>query len=229
MYKFFTTLATLFVALTVSAQSFTVTLDGHAISNGQTFDVGYTQPLPILAAWESVSMTSAEGGSFVCEAYSSTDNYSQLQVCCGGDCVVPSAKNGVVRKEFTLKAGETLDLQIHRGSGPLASHNGTLTAHVTLYAKNAPADKFTYTCNFLVKPASEVGSVAEITTDGDYVKVSGHTLSYSGGGQLTVYNLHGQPVLQTSVSGEGTIDLSHLDAGVYVYQLGALKGKFTVN
>lgn len=229
MYKIFTTLATLFVALTVSAQSFTVSLDGNAITNGQTFDVGYTQPLPVLAAWESVSMTSPEGGEFVCEAYSSTDNFSQLQVCCGGDCVVPSAKNSVVRKEFTLKAGESLDLQIHRGSGPLAMHNGTLTAHVTLYAKNVPSAKFTYVCNFLVKPASEVGAVTDITADGEYVKVAGHTLNYNGNGKLDVYNMQGNHMLTATANGTGSVDLSNLDAGVYVYQLGAMKGKFTVH
>ena len=228
MRKIFTLLSALACAVTMTAQSFTISFDGQALTNGQTFDVGYTQPIPVLVAWESTSMVSPEGGTFICEASSSTENFAQLNVCCGGDCVTPSALGAVVRKEFTLNAGEPLDLQIHRGSGPLAAQNGTLTANVAIYPKGKPNEKFTYTCNFVVKPASEVGGISDVTANKDYVKVSGRKLMYSGDGQLSVYTILGTRVLAANIHGEGSIDLSAFTPGVYVYRLNSHSAKFYV-
>lgn len=214
--------------MTMAAQTFTVSIDGNKLSDGQTFDVGYTQPLPILAAWESVRIVSPEGGTFVCEASSPSDTYGQLQVCCGGECKTPDAKGAVIVKEFELKAGEVMDPQIHRSSGPLAQFHGDLTANVTIYPKANPTAKLSYTCNFVLKPASEVGGVTDVTVGKEYVRLSGKTLHYNGHGQLSVYSLLGNRLVSVAANGEGTVSLSHLAAGVYIYRLGGKSGKFTL-
>ena len=230
MLKSITSLFALACVASVSAQSFTLSFNGNELTNGQSFEVGYTQPIPgaPMVQWESAVMTSSEGGEFVCEATSPSDNFDLLSICCGGECVFPPAKNETVVKHFSVEANTPLNLQIHRSSGVLATAKGDLVANVVIYPAGKPDQKFSYSASFVVKPASEVNGIGNVSADDEYVKVSGRRLLYKGHGQLSVYTILGTTMAAAKAEGEGELDLSHLAAGIYVYRLGSLTGKFIV-
>ena len=227
MKKTITSILALALAMGMSAQSFKILQGEREITNGESFEVGYSKKGPIVS-WESSSIYSAEGGSFTCEVSTASDNWNKLQACCGGVCEGVTGVNEVLKKTFDLEAGKTLDMQIHRVSGTLASQSGDLVANVKIYPTAKPDEAFTYSPNFVVMSAEDVAGIEDVATNHEYVKVSGGELTYSGNGQLGIYTILGNCLKSVYVQGEGAVDITTLPAGIYVYRLGKLSGKFTV-
>lgn len=227
MKKTFTLLLALAIALGASAQTFKLTQGDREISNGESFEVGYTTQA-ILAIWESATIVSPEGGKFISETSSPSDNFGLLSVCSGGECESPSGKDVVIKKEFTLQPNVPMDLQIHRTSGLIQSATGDLIAKVKIYPADHPDQAFTYSANFVVKPASEVAGIGNLASDSEYVKVLGGKINFSGQGNLEIYSILGVRVKSAHAHGEGSLSIANLSRGVYVYRLGKLSGKFTV-
>ena len=69
--------------------------------------------------------------------------------------------------------------------------------------------------------------VESITSDKNGVKVAGKTLTYelSSAANISIYSLSGKTIVSKTVNGKGTINLSNLTSGVYVYRVEGKNGK----
>ena len=102
-----------------------------------------------------------------------------------------------------ITPGITYTVSGYATSAPVASAS-------TVYSAPTPFPSFIYTIL--------TGIVTPLTSRGAYI--SGNTLYLSEAGQVQVYNVSGQLILDSSVSG-ATIDVSSLNKGVYIVKTGS--------
>lgn len=242
MNKIFTSILALACASMAYAGNLSLTYDSETVISGSTINIGYKTVGPI-ATWESSFYVTATPGSNLVVEISATPAAiaSKFQDCSFGLCK-ESPKKSVyfwgTQEEF--ESGKQVDimaypaqLEIHRMAEPIAvaEAGGDLAGVLTVYEESAPNDKITVTINFIVKPAEEVGGVDNVAVNGEFVRLeSGNSLSYNvnGNGRLQVYSILGTRLVDRAVSGHGSLDLSGLGRGVYIYRTGRISGKIVV-
>lgn len=240
MNKIFTSILALACLGVADASALTLTYDGQPVKDGDEITIGYTAVGP-LAQWEPSFYATGTSGSNLVVSISATpaDLEMFFQDCSLGLCKA-APKTTVYHwgtQEDLLNGGDVdftsypVHLEIHRQTVPVANAGGDLQGVLTVYEENAPEDKVTVTINFLVKPAEEVGALDNVAANGEYVRLeSGNTLSYNlnGNTHIEVYSILGTRMIDRHVSGHGSLSLSGLGRGVYIYRAGKLSGKVVV-
>lgn len=229
MKKIFTSLMLLGAALTAGAQNFHVTgLDDATYTDGDEITVGYRVNAkgsyfwnPELVVHVEKAASSLTGKSnFTITA--TADVPYKVQFCgVDGSCVMLPSDG--TSKTATYAKGDIIPLEID-----IASTKTMLSQPVKVELKITDGVQTqNYTLNFV--PEQQAGiSAPEVAAAA--VKVTGRVLHYNvaAAENLTLYNISGRAVLSRSVNGNGTISLSGLPAGVYVYRLGHEAGKLLV-
>ena len=242
MNKIFTSILALACLGVADASAVTLTCDGQQVKDGDEITIGYTAVGP-LAQWEPNFTATGTPGSNLVVSVSATpaDLQKFFQDCSFGVC--KEAPRTTVyhwgTEEEMLQGGNVdftsypVHLEIHRQTDLLdkVKNQGDLQGVLTVYEENNPDDKVTVTINFLVKPAEEVGALDNVAANGEYVRLeSGNTLSYNlnGNTHIEVYSILGTRMIDRHVSGHGSLSLSGLGRGVYIYRAGKLSGKVVV-
>ncbi len=139
----------------------------------------------------------------------------QIQMCCGSECVMGEK---VVKSGIKLSADNAMPLDFEF-AGEFDSANDIpkgITTDFTVEELGVESSKKTYT--LILNDAD--GSVEVIERDSD-VMVIGDALSYnlSEPTRIAIYSLDGSRIIDRTVNGAGSIDLSSLGKGIYVYRL----------
>lgn len=245
MNKIFTSILALACLGIADASALTLTYDGQPVKDGDEITLGYT-PVGPLAEWNpSFYATGTPGSNLVVSiAATPADIQMYFQDCSLGLCKeapkttvyywgTEEEKNDKDNPKQVDFTSYPVHLEIHRQTFlvDIVKTQGDLQGVMTVYEENAPEEKVTVTINFLVKPADEVGALDNVAANGEYVRLeSGNTLSYNlnGNTHIEVYSILGTRMIDRHVSGHGSLSLSGLGRGVYIYRAGKLSGKVVV-
>lgn len=227
MKKFFTSILAL-AAMGVASAGVTLTYNGEPLADGATLNLGYEVEAQIFAKWEPnlcvVSTTDTTIGLEGCSE-DTTEFGKQFQ-----DCTV-SCIDAPFFTSYEVTANTPLKLGLHRSQAFIANVSQDLVAYLTVYDKANPDDQINITINFLAKSAEEVGGISKVASDGSYVRLDGgNTLKYNvaKATRLEVYSILGTRMIDRAVNGTGSVSLSGLSRGVYIYRAGRLTGKIVV-
>lgn len=147
----------------------------------------------------------------------------QVNFCAGGQCITGTdlIKEDV---ELTENVPQNLELdyvqEVYDGSDiDIPVIELTVTAWYTYDEENVITLK--------VKMGGFNTPVEKLTVNGNNVNVVGKTLNYSldGASNITLFSLSGKTLMNKAVSGNGSINLSNLPSGVYLYRVEGLKNK----
>lgn len=227
MNKFFTSLFMLGLALTGAAQSVQVQkgADGSVVyPNGSVINVApatITTGTSTRYVWDPELHIKAINTCWVTVTASCTPEDNNVQFCgINGSCILLSS--GEVTKSTTMNAGQVENLEIDIARRPqLITENQTCTITI-----DADGEVTTITVNFL----KDNTDIASVEAAAQAVSVKGRVLTYAFDTptQLALYTISGQPAICRTLSGNGTLSLEALPAGVYVYRAGSHTGKFIV-
>jgi hypothetical protein len=251
MKKFFTLCAALLSTAATFAQestTFSFVHDGQVVTNGSTLnitsadynaipagDITFYSPQYNPHLYAKNNTNSEVTLVATIEAIVNDENGVYVGICAGGDCFTLTATMQSTSKTTTLAPGATLDLEIEaKGtattqlSDVLAfenSHNSS--TRVSLQVAGSTTDVTTITLNMGKKYETGLAHVASSTSK---VALHGRTLNYNFGSAaartLRVYNVSGAAVMSQTLSGaQGTVSLTSLPAGIYIYKLGDACGK----
>lgn len=241
MRKVFTFLSALFCALVVQAQSLTFLHEGKEVADGATvcsskLDPKASDPGLVfgdldLRTTKFIPEITLKGaaGLKVCIRLEGDD--SRWAMCCFGGCVTGTT----VDKSGTLPAGsEAFDPDVHYEENGFGQ---TVTRRATLSVWYEGDEAHKTTLKLVVSNDPNVTAVSSAKSDAPAVVVRDGAFHYSfdkaAARTLTVYTIGGAKVMeQALVSAHGTVALSALSSGVYLYQVkgGAqpVVGKFIV-
>lgn len=139
----------------------------------------------------------------------------QIQMCCGGAC---EKNTKVVKSGLKVDANGSLNLDFEfTGEFDNASQIPEgITTDITIEELGVPESKKTYT---LILNDKQGGM--EIVAADNNVTFSGKTLNYnvSGPSSLTICACDGSAALSTEINGNGSVDLSNMQRGIYIYRI----------
>lgn len=139
----------------------------------------------------------------------------KIQMCCGSECVkeVKVVKSGIM---LDANNALNLDFEFMEDFDSADDIPQGITTLFTVEELGVESSKKTYT--LILNDAN--GSVDVIERDSD-VMVVGDALTYnlSEPARIAIYSLNGSRIIDRSVNGTGSIDLSSLGKGIYVYRL----------
>ena len=232
MKKLFFTLALLISVFALSAQSYTVTLDGAVVENGATYYV-----------YDDGSASWGEPGGEIQIEFTVTANENMRLVgkktpinlvdgtttwICFGQCLAPSTT--VQETEpYQVTAGEGVLLSGHYMADDYMAVLGQ-AQQITLEIWDAsnPDDKFTINVTFTYSlegiedyNSVETFSNAYPVPARDVVNFD-YNFASSENAEVAIYNMMGQEVLRNNISGMSgklSINVSDLTDGVYFYSL----------
>lgn len=219
-------LATLFggTLLAGNAKELTFIFDGKVVSAGSVieysdYDVYPAGPSQNEVWIEPPLFIKSDVDSQV--SFSSNSNYP-IAFCIGSQC-----QNGekVSIPNVGLKANEEQDLLLDVSIMVDKDKELELPAievTVSAWFNDEPSKVY----NVTVKMGN-VAAVEAVGADLNKISVSGKTLNYTleSASTLSVYSLSGKTVVSRNVSGNGSISLSNLPAGVYLYRVAGKNGK----
>lgn len=227
MQKIFTSILLLGAAFTAAAQNFTVTTpDGKTHADGDVINVGYEFDgecydwLPELTVNVNKAASSITGKSaFTVTATASKSGFVKF---CGLNDACDILKP-TVTKSNTYAAGAKFPLSIDI----VESYTMIPEAIETKIEITDGVQTLNLTVNF----TTEQAGINAPATAANTVKFIGRTLHYSldSATAITLYNISGRPVISRSLSGTGSLNLSSIPAGVYVYRCGLSTGKVVLH
>ena len=225
MKKLFTSLMLMGLALGASAQSFTVKGFGgtETYQNGDVVNIYPEQlmsgdtPIPGYYTWDpELEIVANEG----CSVTATLVNTNIIVQFCGLDNQCKTGKSITKTKYISKGDSELLRIDIAMSSA--------LTEDITstLFLTDGEGTDVNLTLVFHKDEAGIQGA----TVAANRVSMSGRTLNYSveGSANLTLYTIAGQPAISRRISGQGTLSLKAIPAGVYIYRLGQKTGKLIV-
>jgi len=138
-----------------------------------------------------------------------------VQVCVGDNC---QSGSKVEKKNFSLNANVKTDLALEYVDFN-AESPADLPKNITLKISGHVGSMTMLGSDFTIVLNSDGASTATISGDKSEVRVSGGHLVYKihGHAVLSLYNILGVRALQMPVSESGSINLSTLPKGIYVY------------
>lgn len=257
MKKFFTLIAASAATFSMMAANFQVYFRGEPVQNGDTYKTGYAIAEEYdEGGWKSIDWKQdshltlhGDQGMGISVTVTLTEGYAQW---CGvsGQCTdmkVNTATASQTRQGTLLKDGadmqlDNVDTNYTFGkdglpvqiAGKDTPNFPTVKAVITAQEINNDASKVTIYLEMLNLPDEEVknmGAVNSAIADSSYIRMtSGNTLNYNIEGQstLSVYAITGNQVGRYSIAGAGTLNLSSLPKGIYIYTDGQHKGKFLI-
>lgn len=246
MKKFYSLLAAmLFTATTAFAQTLGVTVDGVAMKNGKDYTLNLENIETITTDPFEAHTYIMEPEIFVSSSVTQTVTVSVkdldevivpakgiVQICGFGDpqCITTNNSNNFTAAKTTkMNAGTSLDTKTHIDFGSVMIIDGVpygeaptlpIERKIKITAK-AGNEELSFVLT-LVHDPDNILSVNGISTD-NTVNATTEGISYnlSTSGTLDIYSANGAAVMHKTVEGNGTVSLSALPAGVYVYSLKA--------
>ncbi|MCC8071316.1 MAG: T9SS type A sorting domain-containing protein [Bacteroidales bacterium] len=235
MKKFYTTLllALACVASASAQEYFTVTANGKTVSPGETIICGYeiNEVIPGLLSmveWRPMVQLESEENLHITAIINSEGS---VNCCIGSNCDTTGALHTLTKDfEYTPDNDIVWKNFIYveaRIESETTISNAACEAEIEIYPDYEPSDGIKFTIKFVDEEASGIKTVG---SDAQGVKVQGRKLTYKVGSatRLSIYSVLGQPVVERTVKGTGTISLDKLPQGLYLYRLGQTSGKFMV-
>lgn len=220
MKKIFTSMLLMAAAVVASAQNFTVTaFDGtRTLKDGDVIECGYEEGLFGLTWDPAIEVLCNKNLTLTVTANAPAGNKIQF---CGitGNCAMLSGTPETRSNAYS--EGDKVPMQLDIMSGnivypvdaTLKITDGTETVNITV--------------TFSPKAQEEL-SIADVAADGVKIALKGRTLNYNADSatDLTLYTISGQSAISRRISGHGSLSLTNLPAGVYIYRAGKKTGKF---
>ena len=249
MKKIYTLLAAMLLTVTTAfAQTLGVTVNGASVSNGTDYTLNLTLDefrKVISGDFDShiyamepeilVSSSIAQTVSVTAEDLDKIDGKTvegNAQICFGGSCEPLEVRNEYkVTKTKDMAAGSSLDTETHINFGSVLFFDGeVLDGQVPTFpvirrirlTVEAGSEKLSFVLYLICDPDNKLASVNGVSAD-NAVSATAEGISYNlkESGILNVYSANGAAVMHENVEGNGTVSLSNLSAGVYVYSLKA--------
>lgn len=229
MKKLYSLLAAMVCAASLTAQNLTVTLDGKNIANGATVEKYYAEE-EYENEWElyelhlRLILTSKVNGE--CNAtLTAVDKADDVEFCALNGCESASAKNNyIVSHSNRLRKNTEENLDIHIKHDNKWTENYTRELDLTITQNGE-----TFTCKIILgvdpEKAAGINGVGSKRT----VSFANNTLTFNIASAATVslYSVTGSEVLKKDISTAGSISLSTLPKGVYIYKLNGASKTYT--
>lgn len=228
MKKLYSLFAAIICAASLSAQNMAVTIDGHSIANGSTYEKYYAEEelddMDVYGLYPKFILTSKVNGN--CEAaLVSVDKADDVAFCFNG-CVFTGANNNytVNHTGVVVRKDTEYDLGIHVQHDNKWTENYTRELNLTLVQKGE-----TFTCKIILgvdpEKAAGINGVGSKKT----VSFANNTLTFNIASAATVslYSVTGSEVLKKDISTAGSISLSTLPKGVYIYKVNGASKTYT--
>ena len=228
MKKLYSLFAAIICAASLSAQNMAVTIDGHSIANGSTYEKYYAEEelddMDVYGLYPKFILTSKVNGN--CEAaLVSVDKADDVAFCFNG-CVFTGANNNytvnhtgvVVRKDMEY------DLGIHVQHDNKWTENYTRELNLTLVQKGE-----TFTCKIILGVDPEKAAGINGVGSKKPVSFANNTLTFNivSAATVSLYSVTGTEVLKKDISTAGSISLSTLPKGVYIYNANGASKTYT--
>lgn len=247
MKKIYTLLTMMLLTVAPTfAQTLEITVNGVTMENGKDYTLAYDGIMTVgtdgvfesyIYAMEPEIMVHSsvrQTVSVIAEDLDNIENKENVQgiaqICFGGSCEpIDKGHNYVVTKEAIMTAGTSMDTQFHVNFGSVLVYEGE-------FIGEKPTFPLERRIRFTVKSGNEqlsfvliqtcdkdgVSNINSISTD-NAVNATAEGISYnlSTTGTLDIYSANGAAVMHKTVEVNGTVSLSALPAGVYVYSLKA--------
>ena len=228
MKKLYSLFAAIICAASLSAQNMAVTIDGHSIANGSTYEKYYAEEelddMDVYGLYPKFILTSKVNGN--CDAtLVSIDKADDVAFCFNG-CKFLNAENNYsfTHSGKVVRKGEEHDLGIHVQHDNKWTENYTRELNLTLVQKGE-----TFTCKIILgvdpEKAAGINGVGSKKT----VSFANNTLTFNIASAATVslYSVTGSEVLKKDISTAGSISLSTLPKGVYIYKVNGASKTYT--
>jgi hypothetical protein len=228
MKKLYSLFAAIICAASLSAQNMAVTIDGHSIANGSTYEKYYAEEelddMDVYGLYPKFILTSKVNGN--CDAtLVSIDKADDVAFCFNG-CEFLNAGNNYsfTHSGKVVRKGEEHDLGIHVQHDNKWTENYTRELNLTLVQKGE-----TFTCKIILgvdpEKAAGINGVGSKKT----VSFANNTLTFNIASAATVslYSVTGSEVLKKDISTAGSISLSTLPKGVYIYKVNGASKTYT--
>ena len=222
MKKLFSIVAFLALAITAHAQ-LSFVCDGKEIASGATFTTSKCDPSMLedgcYAFFPDVSIKSTENANVTIKASST----KPFQFCYGGSCAVGSS----FTRSQDLEANKPISLLLEPGG----FYENTVTFNYDISAFITGKESTTkITMTLVVTNDKEVLGVNNIKTDNEKVSFANGALNYSfataAPRSISLATVSGAEVAKWNVaSANGSLSLSALKPGLYVYSVSGSKAK----
>ncbi len=222
MKKLFSIVAFLALAITAHAQ-LSFVCDGKEIAPGETFTTSKCDPSMLedgcYAFFPDVSIKSTENANVTIKASST----KPFQFCYGGSCAVGSS----FTRSQDLEANKPISLLLEPGG----FYENTVTFNYDISAFVTGKESTTkITMTLVVTNDKEVLGVNNIETDNEKVSFANGALNYSfataAPRTISLATVSGAEVAKWNVaSANGSLSLSALKPGLYVYSVSGSKAK----
>lgn len=220
MKKLYSLLAAMVCAASLTAQNLTVTLDGQNIANGATVEKYYAEEelddMDVYGLYPKFILTSKVNGN--CDAtLMSVDKANDVAFCFNG-CVFTGAGNNytVNHTGVATRKNTEYDLGIHVQHDNKWTENYTRELDLTVTQKGE-----TFTCKIILGVDPEKAAGINGTGSKKPVSFASNTLTFNLGSAATVslYSVTGTEVLKKDINSTGSVSLSTLPKGVYIYKV----------
>ena len=228
MKKLYSLFAAIICAASLSAQNMTVTIDGHSIANGSTYEKYYAEEelddMDVYGLYPKFILTSKVNGN--CDAtLVSIDKADDVAFCFNG-CEFLNAGNNYsfTHSGKVVRKGEEHDLGIHVQHDNKWTENYTRELNLTLVQKGE-----TFTCKIILGVDPEKAAGINGVGSKKPVSFANNTLTFNIASAATVslYSVTGSEVLKKDISTAGSISLSTLPKGVYIYKVNGASKTYT--
>lgn len=228
MKKLYSLFAAIICAASLSAQNIAVTIDGHSIANGSTYEKYYAEEelddMDVYGLYPKFILTSKVNGN--CEAALVSVDKADDVAFCFDRCVFTGANNNytvnhtgvVVRKDMEY------DLGIHVQHDNKWTENYTRELNLTLVQKGE-----TFTCKIILGVDPEKAAGINGISSKKPVSFANNTLTFNivSAATVSLYSVTGTEVLKKDISTAGSISLSTLPKGVYIYKANGASKTYT--
>ncbi len=222
MKKLFTSMLLMAAAVVASAQNFTVTaFDGaQTLKDGDVIECGYT--IDEIREWNpKVEVLCNKNLTLTVTANAPAGHKIMF---CGITGICKMLDGTPETRSNVYPAGSKIDMQcdikdmfgdvelVEPVDATLKITDGTETVNITIT---------------FVPESQEELSISNVAAKGTAISVQGRTLYFNTDttADLTLYTISGQAAISRRISGQGSLNLSQLPAGVYIYRAGKKTGK----
>lgn len=220
MKKFYMLMLGVGIALTVQAQRVKFYYDGAEVTQGSTLvsneviDDGFSYTFK-----PAVTLQASSNSQVVVKVECTTGQ--DVGLCFGSLCLAPAPT--LTSNPFQMAANTPYPLEYDYEAFEPINVEVTSNIEVRDYVTDAVLN------NIIISYKPNGGGVSIASAENE-ISYDGSALNYNVGEAkaLVVSNVQGQMVVDAVVSGTGSIDVSTLAKGMYVYRLGKTGGKLIV-
>lgn len=227
MKKLYSLLAAMVCAASLTAQNLTVTLDGQNIANGATVEKYYAEEelddMDVYGLYPKFILTSKVNGK--CDAtLVSADKADDVAFCFDGCLFANAGNNYTVNHSGKLVIKNTeYDLGVHVQHNNKWTENYTRELYLNIILKDTKQTQVieTFTCKIILGVDPEKAAGISGTGSKKPVSFASNTLTFNLGSAATVslYSVTGSEVLKKDINSTGSVSLSTLPKGVYIYKV----------